>query len=122
MPTYTVLVYTAITLLLFCVTAQRCANCHTAFAGDSRLCPICTAKLRPCDRCCASLLPYRFARGLTTCKRCVRLLSTPVQRRAMSVVETEIPTHDFDVDLGIYLDNNKDRIIEILQQALDEHR
>ena len=106
----------------YCVVARKCKNCSNEAADDSEYCHVCTAKLRPCDECSALLLPYRFARGMSTCKKCTRRLAGPVQKRAMSAAETEIPTSDTDVDLGVFLDNNQARIAEILQQALNEHQ
>jgi hypothetical protein len=53
----------------------------------------------------------------------VRRLTRPITRSALrrTVVEVEIPTYDYDLDLGVFLNNNAARITEILQQALNEH-
>ena len=66
---------------------------------------------------------YAFPQDMKTCKGCIRRLSTPTRRSALSetVMEVDIPTFDNDMDVDVFLRENQARIIEILQEALNVH-
>ena len=104
------------------ISGLRCSNCTAAVPTGSNLCMECASR-KLCDTCHKPLLPHSFDRDMPTCKSCVRRLTRPITRSALrrTVVEVEIPTFDYDLDLGVFLNNNAARITEILQQALDEH-
>ena len=104
------------------ISGLRCSNCTAAVPTGSNLCKECSSR-KLCDTCHKPLLPHSFDQDMQTCKSCVRRLTRPITRSALrrTVVEVEIPTYDYDLDLGVFLNNNAARITEILQQALDEH-
>ena len=100
---------------------DRCRNCRVPYNGD--YCSICR-DLRECEQCGRRLPPRLFTQRDSVCDTCIRKSQHANVRTAIGgvVEEHEIATADTDGDLHVYLDEHENEIVQILQQAVNQHR
>ena len=76
-----------------------------------------------CSKCVRNLSPDNFDDGSVICRECVRKHTQEFRKSAFRgiVREEPIPSSEVDVDIGVFLRENSQSIIDIIQRGLNEH-
>ena len=76
-----------------------------------------------CSKCVRNLTPDNFEDGSVICRECVRKHTQEFRKSAFRgiVREEPIPSSEVDVDIGVFLRENSQSIIDIIQRGLNEH-
>ena len=100
---------------------DRCLNCRVPC--DGTYCRICDG-LRECEACSRRLAPRLFTQRDAICDTCFRKSSHPTVRTAIGriVEEHDIPVAENGGDLHVFMDENEDVILGILEEAVNRHR